>query len=123
MAATPDGLYVLAGGKSGKVYAWEAATGSLVRAWDAHFKAVTCLALTTDGGVLLTGSEDTLVKAWPMAEVVVDDGNGAEDPAGTYIRGLTSTALACVYMCACDPRTEGTKGCNFCFLLDFFSES
>ncbi len=80
MVASPEGLYVLAGGRSGRVYAWEAASGSLLRAWDAHFKAVTCLALSSDGGVLFTGSEDTLVKAWALGEVLVGEA-GADDPA------------------------------------------
>lgn len=95
MAATHDGLYIVAGGKSGRVYAWEAASGSLLRAWDAHFKAVTCLALSSDGGVLVTGSEDTLVKAWVMGEVVASAGTGAaaavDDPAaGACLEELLS---------------------------------
>ena len=82
MVASPDGLYVLAGGRSGRVYAWEAASGSLLRAWDAHFKAVTCVALSSDGGVLFTGSEDTLVKAFLMGEVLAGEGGaGADDDA------------------------------------------
>jgi hypothetical protein len=31
VAATPDGLYCFGGGKSGKLYAWEVATGSLLK--------------------------------------------------------------------------------------------
>lgn len=82
MLATPDGLYVLAGGRSGRVYMWEAASGSLLRTWDAHFKAVTCMAVSSDGGLLFTGSEDTLVKAWALGEVLSGAGEGDMDPAG-----------------------------------------
>jgi len=70
IVSTPDGLYVLAGGRSGKAYAWEVASGLLVQSWDAHFKSVTCMTLTSDGGFLITGSEDTMVRAWAMADVL-----------------------------------------------------
>jgi hypothetical protein len=92
VATTPDGLHVLAGGRSGRIYVWEAASGSLLRAWDAHFKAVTCLALSGDGGVLFSGAEDTLVKAWAMGEVLAGGGGGgaaehlgAAGAAGMYV--------------------------------------
>lgn len=83
MLTTPDGLYVLAGGRSGRVYLWEAASGSLLRTWDAHFKAVSCMALASDGGLLFTGSEDTLVKAWSLGEVISGPGEGDAYSAGT----------------------------------------
>lgn len=31
VCCTPDGLFVVAGGSSGKVFVWEAATGSLIK--------------------------------------------------------------------------------------------
>jgi pre-rRNA-processing protein IPI3 len=76
---TPDGLYVLAGGRSGKAYAWEVASGLLVQSWDAHFKSVTCMALTSDGGFLITGSEDTMVRVWAMANVLGAGNTTGED--------------------------------------------
>jgi pre-rRNA-processing protein IPI3 len=78
---TPDGLYVLAGGRSGKAYAWEVASGLILQSWDAHFKSVTCMAVTSDGGFLITGSEDTMVRAWAMADVLAS-GNASGEGAG-----------------------------------------
>lgn len=87
VCASPDGLYVFAGGKSGKVYAWEVATGSLVQSWDAHFKAVTCMTMTSEGSFLLTGSEDTMVRAWSVAEIVAETGAG-EEGGGARVAGM-----------------------------------
>lgn len=40
-------------------------------AWHpAHLQAVTCLAFSDSGSVLVTGGEDTLVNAWLLADVL-----------------------------------------------------
>ncbi len=38
LAASGDGAYLAAGGASGALYVWEAATGQLLRTWAAHYK-------------------------------------------------------------------------------------
>lgn len=129
--ATQDGTYVLAGGTSGSVYVWEAATGRLLRSWPAHFKvlmqrlpaglahcsaeaalqklgvaiccptgnhtiaawhvtmpdpdqlfllqAVTCLACSDGGRVLLSAAQDTLVHAFVLMDVL----DISTNPAGS----------------------------------------
>lgn len=70
VVTTPDGFFLLAGGRSGQIYAWEIASGSLVANWDAHYKAVSCMVMTSDGGFLITGSEDTTVRAWALSDIL-----------------------------------------------------
>ncbi|PRW33905.1 ROOT INITIATION DEFECTIVE 3 [Chlorella sorokiniana] len=70
VAATRDGVYCAAGGASGAVFVWETSSGRLLRTWPAHYKAVTCLAFSDSGAVLVTGGEDTLVNAWLLADVL-----------------------------------------------------
>lgn len=40
VTATADGTYVFAGGASGSGYAWETASGKLLRIWPAHYKVI-----------------------------------------------------------------------------------
>ncbi len=69
VAASPsrDSPLIAAGGVSGRIYLWETATGELLRAWAAHYKAVGTLKFTDDGGVLVSGGRDALAQAWSIA--------------------------------------------------------
>ena len=40
---------------SGRLYLWEVATGELLRTWDAHYRAVSTLAITTGDAYLISG--------------------------------------------------------------------
>ena len=39
-------------------------------AWDAHYRQVTILRFTQDGGALLSGSEDSGVNVWAVSKFV-----------------------------------------------------
>ena len=39
-------------------------------AWDAHYRQVTVLRFTQDGGALLSGSEDSGVNVWAVSKYV-----------------------------------------------------
>lgn len=73
-----DGAYLAAGGASGTIYVWELGSGRLLRTWPAHYKAVSVLCFTEGGGLLLSGSEDTLVAAWQLGDIL--DVASAWDP-------------------------------------------
>jgi factor associated with neutral sphingomyelinase activation len=58
-----DGHLVL-GGESGDVHVWEAETLRQVTRHKAHSGPVTCLHLSEDGSVLVSGSKDKCVAVW-----------------------------------------------------------
>ncbi|GJP66619.1 hypothetical protein CLOP_g23534 [Closterium sp. NIES-67] len=80
LAATADGVYLCGGGVSGRVYVWEAATGRLLRVWAAHYRAVTCLALSDDDALLVSAGEDSIIHVTPL--VRKGGAGGAEGSAG-----------------------------------------
>ncbi|KAF8062631.1 Wdr18 [Scenedesmus sp. PABB004] len=91
LAGSPDGGYVAAGGASGALYVWEAATGRLLRSWPAHYKAVSALRFDDAGGVLVSGGDDTLVCAWLLAELL-DELRGAPGAAAAAAAGAARVA-------------------------------
>jgi WD40 repeat protein len=67
---TPDGKLLLLGHFDGAIRIIEAATGNILRDVPAHEEAVTTLALSPDGKTLASGSADTTVLLWDMAEIL-----------------------------------------------------
>lgn len=55
---------------SGTVYVWDTTSGQLLRSWAAHYKRVTALAVLDDDSMFFSGGEDTLVKAWALADLL-----------------------------------------------------
>ncbi|GMG98710.1 hypothetical protein Nepgr_000550 [Nepenthes gracilis] len=60
------GSYLIGGGASGYIYFWEVPTGRLLWKWHAHYRAVTCLVLSDDDSLLISGSEDGCVRVWSL---------------------------------------------------------
>eukprot|EP00854_Cymbomonas_tetramitiformis_P008461 gene8461-10055_t len=70
LCATRGGQLCAAGGGSGAVYIWEAASGRLLRSWAAHYKGITALTFSDDDSFLITASEDTVVHVWSVLALV-----------------------------------------------------
>ena len=49
------------------IKAWDARTGALLAIWKGHSKPIRALALSPDGSLALSGSEDTTVRLWETA--------------------------------------------------------
>ncbi|UII28119.1 caspase family protein [Fulvivirga maritima] len=66
-AISPDGNY-LAKGKIGNVVRlWDIKSGTLIREFIGHEKAILTLAFTEDGQQLITGSADRTIRIWDVA--------------------------------------------------------
>ena len=70
VACTADGAHLAAGGASGKLYLWQLASGRLLLAWDAHFKACTAVAACAHDGLLVTAGADAIVLVWSFASLL-----------------------------------------------------
>mmetsp|Transcript_42549 Transcript_42549/g.100994 ORF Transcript_42549/g.100994 Transcript_42549/m.100994 type:complete len:452 (+) Transcript_42549:115-1470(+) len=76
VAATPCGSFILGGSGKGSIFCWDATSGLLLREWVAHYKAVTCLAFSSDGHVLLSGGDDAAVNSWLLSDVLSTENYG-----------------------------------------------
>lgn len=66
LVSNREGTYLIGGGASGDVFVWEVFTGRLLKKWHAHNGAVSCLALSDDESLLISGAEDGRVKVWSL---------------------------------------------------------
>eukprot|EP00743_Colponemidia_sp_Colp-15_P007479 GILK01008083.1.p1 GENE.GILK01008083.1~~GILK01008083.1.p1 ORF type:complete len:448 (-),score=85.31 GILK01008083.1:161-1465(-) len=70
IVASPDGIHVIAGAISGRMYLWESNTGRLARQWEGHYKAIAALKTTDDGSMVISGGEDSMVNVWDIISLV-----------------------------------------------------
>ncbi|CAM8878311.1 unnamed protein product [Rhodiola kirilowii] len=66
LVSNTDGTYIIGGGSYGNIYLWEVATGKLLRKWNAHYERVTSLVWLEDQSLLVSGSDDGLVRVRPF---------------------------------------------------------
>ncbi|XP_021762608.1 protein ROOT INITIATION DEFECTIVE 3-like isoform X2 [Chenopodium quinoa] len=66
LVSNREGTYLIGGGASGDVFVWEVYTGRLLKKWRAHYGAVSCLTLSDDESLLISGAEDGRVKVWSL---------------------------------------------------------
>uniref|UniRef100_M4BJI9 WD repeat-containing protein 54 beta-propeller domain-containing protein n=1 Tax=Hyaloperonospora arabidopsidis (strain Emoy2) TaxID=559515 RepID=M4BJI9_HYAAE len=78
------GNFLFAGAESGKVYVWDVKTGELVTVFDAHYKRVSAVALTSEDSHLVTAGEDALVHVWRLLDLL-----DAPDTASSFQQGVT----------------------------------
>lgn len=81
---TKCGNFLLAGAQSGKVYVWDVKTGELCMVWDAHYKSVSAIALTSDDSHVITAGEDAVVHVWRLMDILDEP-----DVTASYQQGLT----------------------------------
>ncbi|KAK1439664.1 hypothetical protein QVD17_05484 [Tagetes erecta] len=66
LAATSDGSYLFSGGISGHIHSLSLPSGDIIRSFSAHEKAVSCLVISCDGSLLLSGSDDGTIVVTPI---------------------------------------------------------
>ncbi|KAG0482411.1 hypothetical protein HPP92_010495 [Vanilla planifolia] len=91
LVSDSNGAYIIGGGALGTIYLWEIATGKLLNKWNAHYRSVTCLALSEDESLLISGSEDGSVRVWSL--LMVFDKVAREVGGNVYIYSFMEHAL------------------------------
>ncbi|XP_022751586.1 protein ROOT INITIATION DEFECTIVE 3-like [Durio zibethinus] len=70
LAASPNGLYLFAAGLSGCIYALSVPSGDILRSYSAHNKPVSCLKISEDGSLLISGGDDGTIAFVPIFQIV-----------------------------------------------------
>ncbi|XP_050364698.1 protein ROOT INITIATION DEFECTIVE 3 [Argentina anserina] len=92
LAANREGTYVVGGGKSGTIYLWEVTSGRMLKKWDAHYRAVSCLRFSDDGTMLFSGSEDGEIRVWNLVTILDDHQSQRENHQ--YLLSFTEHSLS-----------------------------
>lgn len=66
LAATSDGSYLFSGGIFGHIHSLSLPSGDIIRSFSAHEKAVSCLVISCDGSLILSGSDDGTIVVTPI---------------------------------------------------------
>ncbi|KAJ4949935.1 hypothetical protein NE237_005604 [Protea cynaroides] len=112
-----EGTYLIGGGSSGDIYFWVVRFCSffldmslccckirLLKRWHAHYRAVTCLVLSEDESLLISGAEDGCVRVWSLLMMFDDVGREA---AKHFFEHSFSEHTLCV-----TDVVSGYGGCN-----------
>ncbi|XP_057744343.1 protein ROOT INITIATION DEFECTIVE 3 [Arachis stenosperma] len=91
LSANHPGTYIAGGGVSGDIYLWEVETGRLLKKWNAHYRAVTCLVFSEDDSLLISGSEDGSVRVWSL--FMIFDDLRSQEATHLYEHSFTGHAL------------------------------
>ena len=86
-----SGVFVLTGGHFDGALCVSSEAGRTVHVHDEHSRSITCVALSANGSLLLTGAADTTVVLWEM------QASGQAHPLKTlrgHVRELTAVALS-----------------------------
>ncbi|XP_075467574.1 WD repeat-containing protein 18 [Ascaphus truei] len=95
LAASPNGLYLVAGIVE-SVYLWEICSGHLLAILNSHYQDVTCLAFTDDSSHFLSGAKDSLALVWSLYSVLQAESSRGSEPRHVWSRhSLPITDLQC----------------------------
>lgn len=92
LVSNSEGTYLIGGGASGDIYVWEVLTGRLLKKWHAHYRAVTCLALSDDESLLISGAEDGCVRVWSL--FMMFDDIAREEARHPYVHSFLEHTLS-----------------------------
>ena len=64
------GSYIISGGVSGRLYIWGTVTGKLHRVWEGHYRNISAIAVSPDGSMVVSASDDATVQLWSLADIL-----------------------------------------------------
>ncbi|XP_034711979.1 protein ROOT INITIATION DEFECTIVE 3-like isoform X3 [Vitis riparia] len=70
VSCSKDGVYIVGGAPSGNAYIWEVADGRLLKTWHAHHKSLTSMVFSDDDSLLISGSDDGMIRVWSMISLL-----------------------------------------------------
>ncbi|XP_054811063.1 protein ROOT INITIATION DEFECTIVE 3-like [Prosopis cineraria] len=79
LAATADGGYLFAGGQSGSIHCFSVPSGDVVKSFPAHAKPISCLQLSNDGSLVISGSDDGSITVIPTFQLVESSDSNPKD--------------------------------------------
>lgn len=80
---TSDGTLLVLGAETGGLYLWETCTGRLLSTAQAHLSSVTALAADITQNFVLSGSDDSNIHVWSLAELVLFPSPSSTTPLST----------------------------------------
>lgn len=86
LVSTPDGSYLFTGGISGSIYVISLPSGDILRSFAAHKKPVTCLEISVDGSLLISGGDDGRIVTAPIFQLVDHHASGDENPSDLMLQ-------------------------------------
>jgi len=72
-AVSGDGLFLVGGTDSGKLYLWQLDSGMLLFSWNAHYKSIGSVCFSRDGDFIVSGGDDGIVSVWSLCDVASCD--------------------------------------------------
>ncbi|MEL7036477.1 MAG: trypsin-like peptidase domain-containing protein [Cyanobacteria bacterium J06592_8] len=65
--------YAISGNSKGRVSVWNLATGGLRKTWQAHNTSINAIAVSPNGQILATASDDGTIKLWDLTTAINTD--------------------------------------------------
>ena len=123
VAATSDGVHIVAGGVSGRLFLWEASSGELRCVWDGHFRSVTALAVSDDDAFLVSAGADAIVSVWSFVSLLGGAASGGPKPIRVW-RGHSQPPrqLRCGLGSGASCRVYSAGADQTCLVWDIASE-
>lgn len=68
-----DARFIFIGTASGYIYCWCLLTGKLLNTFKAHLQSITVLTMSQDCNLLISGSDDCLIKVWKLSSIITQN--------------------------------------------------
>ncbi|XP_043909947.1 WD repeat-containing protein 18 [Protopterus annectens] len=85
LAASPNGLYIVAG-ITESIYLWDVSSGALLAILNRHFQDLTCICFTDDSSHFVSGGKDNLVLLWNLCSVLETELSRNPEPRYVWSR-------------------------------------